>query len=67
MSIPKRWMRASHTLAGRRDRSVLTVRLGGGTLAAMTIQLTGERHRVGELGMMRQPDPRKPDVTAITA
>ena len=48
-------------------RSVLTVRLGGGTLAAMTIQLTGERHRVGELGMMRQPDPRKPDVTAITA
>ena len=33
----------------------------------MTIQLTGGRHRVGELGMMRQPDPRKPDVTAITA
>ena len=33
----------------------------------MTIQLTSGRQRVGELGMVRQPDPRKPDVTAITA
>ena len=60
-------MRASHALAGRRDRSVLTVRLGGGTLAAMTIRLTGGRGRVGDLGMVRQPDPRKLDVTVITA
>ena len=33
----------------------------------MTIQLTGGRHRLGELGMVRQPGPRKLDATVIAA